>query len=94
MVDKDFVKDKIAAFLKISADDLQEGTVLSNLIADSFMIVELMIELEETCGARLQQEDVKHVKTLGDLTSVVASLSHGRSAKRVRDELALSAEEV
>jgi len=53
-----------------------------------------MIELEETCGARLQQEDVKHVKTLGDLTSVVASLSHGRSAKRVRDELALSAEEV
>ena len=43
MVNQEFVKQEVAAFLKISAADLNDDMVLSDLIADSFMIVELMM---------------------------------------------------
>ena len=79
MVNKEFVKQRVATFLKISAADLSDGMVLSDLVADSFMIVELMIDLQETCAIRLSHEDVSHIKTLGELTSLIATLAARRS---------------
>lgn len=76
-VSRDFVKVKIAEFLKVPADELREDMVLSNLIADSFMLVELVIELQDICEVHLQQEDLKDIKTLGDL----AGLIEGRAAQ-------------
>jgi acyl carrier protein len=71
VVSKDFVKEQIATFLKAPAIILREDMPLNSLIADSFMIVEMMIELQEICGVRFQQDDLKDVKTLGDLTSLI-----------------------
>lgn len=76
-VSRDFVKVRIAEFLKLPASELREDMVLSNLIADSFMLVELIIELQDICEVHLQQEDLKDIKTLGDL----AGLIEGRAAQ-------------
>jgi acyl carrier protein len=71
VVSKAFVKEQIAAFLKAPSITLRDDIPLNSLIADSFMVVEMMIELQEICGVRFQQDDLKDVKTLGDLTSLI-----------------------
>lgn len=76
VVSKDFVKEQIATFLKAPTIDLREDMPLNSIIADSFMVVEMMIELQEICGVRLQQDDLKGVKTLGDLTSLIETRAH------------------
>ena len=91
MISGDFVKDRVAAFLKVPARDIPDEMALSRLIADSFMIVELMIELEETCGIRLSQEEVKHVKTVGELTSAIIAAASSHAADATAGEQAVSA---
>ena len=71
IISRDFLKQRIAAFIKVSASDIADDLPLSRLVADSFMVVELMIELQETCGVRLRQEDVKDVGTVGELITCV-----------------------
>lgn len=70
-VSRDFVKVKIAEFLKVPASELREDMVLSSLVADSFMLVELIIELQDICEVHLGQEDLKDIKTLGDLAGLI-----------------------
>jgi acyl carrier protein len=77
MVSKAFVKEQIATFLKAPAITLREDMPLNSLIADSFMVVEMMIELQELCGVRFQQDDLREVKTLGDLTSLIETRAQG-----------------
>ena len=90
MISRDFVKDRVAAFLKVPARDIPDDMALSRLIADSFMIVELMIELEETCGIRLSQEDVKHVKTVGELTDAITAAAQSNAVEATSGDDALT----
>jgi len=73
MFDKNAVKEKVAAFLKQPVARLQDDTLLTNLVVESFILVEMIIELQDTFGLRLVQEDMKHVKTVGDLTELFVS---------------------
>jgi acyl carrier protein len=73
MFDKEAVKEKIASFLKQPIHRLQDDTVLTNLVVESFILVEMIIELQDDFGIRLIQEDMKHVKTVGDLTDLFMS---------------------
>ena len=57
------------------------------------MIVELMIDLQESCAVRLTHEDVRHVKTLGELTSLIATLPTRCSTSAPVEELADATEE-
>jgi acyl carrier protein len=73
MVDKTAVKEQIAAFLKQPLTRLQDDTLLTSLVVESFILVEMIIELQDAFGLRLVQEDMKHVKTVGDLTELFVS---------------------
>jgi len=73
MVDKNAVKEQIAAFLKQPISRLQDDTLLTSLVVESFILVEMIIELQDAFGLRLVQEDMKHVKTVGDLTELFVS---------------------
>jgi len=73
MVDRESVKQKLAAFLKQPVARLSDDVLLSDLVADSFVLVEMVIELQEEFGVRFVQEDLKGVKTLGDLTALFES---------------------
>lgn len=73
MIDRESVKEKLAAFLKQPAARLSDDMLVADLVADSFILVEMVIELQEEFGVRFVQDDLKSVKTLGDLTALFES---------------------
>ena len=77
MPDRNKVKEKMADFLKQPVSKLEDDIVLTNLVAESFALVEMVIELQEEFGVRLVQEDLKDVKTVGDLTGLFESRANG-----------------
>ena len=52
---------------------LGDDTVLTDLVVESFALIEMVIELQEEFKVRLVQDDLKNVKTVGDLTSLIES---------------------
>jgi acyl carrier protein len=67
------VKETMAAFLKLPVAQLEDTRILTDLVSDSFLLVQMVIELQEEFGVRLVQEDLKTVKTVQDLTQLLTS---------------------
>ena len=65
------VKTKIAEVLNISAERVSEETNLKDLVSDSFLLVEMAIELQEDFQVRFSQEDLKVVHTVQDLIALI-----------------------
>lgn len=65
------VKTKIAEVLNISAERVSEETNLKDLVSDSFLLVEMAIELQEDFRVRFSQEDLKVVQTVQDLIALI-----------------------
>ena len=65
------VKTRIAEVLNISADRVSEETNLKDLVSDSFLLVEMAIELQEDFRVRFSQEDLKVVLTVQDLIALI-----------------------
>jgi acyl carrier protein len=71
-MNRETVRNFIAAFLKVPEAKLSdENTNLSDLVQESFILIELVIELQEKFKVRLHQEDLEEVKTLGHLLDVL-----------------------
>ena len=77
MIEQGKVKETMATLLKQPVAKMEDGTVLTDLVTDSFLLVEMVIELQGLLGVRLVQEDLNHVKTVGDLTQVVVAKGEG-----------------
>ena len=73
MQDKNHIKEKMASLLKQPVSKLDDGATLTSLVVESFMLIEMVIELQEEFEVRLVQEDLRDVKTVSDLTSLIAS---------------------
>ncbi len=67
MIDPQAVREKIAKFLKVPPARLENEATLTDLVHESFLLIQLVIELQEDFNARLVQEDLKDVKTVQDL---------------------------
>ena len=65
------VKTRIAEVLNISADRVSEETNLKDLVSDSFLLVEIAIELQEDFRVRVSQEDLNVVHTVQDLIALI-----------------------
>ena len=61
------VRSKMAAFLNHPPKKLEDGAVLTDLVTDSMILVNMVIELQEDFHVRLVQEDLRDVKTVGQL---------------------------
>ena len=61
------IKNRIAEVLNISVERFNDETILKDLVTDSFLLVEMAIELQEDFQVRFSQEDLKQVVTIGDL---------------------------
>lgn len=70
-IDKEAIKNNVAAFLKVPAARIDEATPLNGIVPDSFMLVELLIQLQEDYGIRLSQADIEHIETIADLTHLI-----------------------
>ena len=75
MLDKNQFKEKMARLIKQPVTKLDDDAVLTGLVVESFLLIEMVIELQEEFGVRLVQEDLRDVKTVGDLVNLFASRS-------------------
>ncbi len=69
---EDRVRAALGDALKRDTAELADDTVLADLVAESFALIETVINLQEDLGIRLVQEDLRNVKTVGDLIAVCA----------------------
>lgn len=75
MVDKTEVVKAMARFLRQPVEKLNDGAVLTDLVAESFVLVELVIQLQEEFGVRFGQQELQGVRTVGDLTELIANVA-------------------
>jgi len=64
-------KNAMANFLKRKPESLDDNAVLLELVQESFLLVEMIIELQEQFPIRLSQEDLRAVRTVGDLLQML-----------------------
>jgi acyl carrier protein len=61
----------VADFLRIPLDKLPDDAPLSDLIADSFQAVELLVALQDEFPCTLNHEDLGRIETLGGLFALM-----------------------
>ena len=61
------IKTLLAKLVRRPVDQLRDDLMLRDLIADSFDMIELVIELQEETGVRLSQEDLRTLDTVADV---------------------------
>lgn len=65
------VASRIAAVLHVPASTLTPATTLKDLAADSFMLVEMIVDLQEEFDAVFTQARLREVSNLGDLVALL-----------------------
>ncbi len=66
------IKQALGQSLDRKLEELEDDIVLNDLVAESFALIETVINLQEELSIRLVQEDLRDVKTVGDLVQVCA----------------------
>ena len=68
------VRDHLAAELAVDAASIQEDTRFKeDLNADSLHLVELVVELEDTYGIRIPDDEAAKLDTVGKVADFVAA---------------------
>ena len=73
MSERERVRSAIASFLRLAPEKVRDEAVLTDLVRESFVLVEMVIELQETFDVRFGQDDLRAVRTAGDLVELVTS---------------------
>ncbi|MFN0009242.1 MAG: acyl carrier protein [Planctomycetota bacterium] len=71
MTSRESIRGEIAKFVKKPVSKIGDGVSLLDLVQESFVLVEMVIDLQETFSVRFGQEDLSAVKTVGDLIDLV-----------------------
>lgn len=75
MIGFDDVAGRVASVLRIPAGSLTPQTSLADLPADSFLLVELIVDLQEEFDAAFTQARLREVTNLGDLVALLNETS-------------------
>ncbi|HCC00661.1 MAG TPA: acyl carrier protein [Ruminococcaceae bacterium] len=66
------VKDRLCEQLDVEEDKVtMEASIIDDLGADSLDVVDLIMSLEEEFEIEIPDEDVEHMKTVGDIVKYV-----------------------
>lgn len=66
------LRDKAVEMLEVEADGVQEDkSFVEDLQVDSLSLVEFTMELEDTLGIELPEEELTDVKTIGAFVDVI-----------------------
>ena len=71
MPEREEIRAEIAKFTRKPPAKVGDGVALMDLVQESFVLVEMVIDLQETFSVRFGQEDLSAVKTVGDLIDLV-----------------------
>lgn len=72
-IDPATVRKRIADTLQLPLTKLADDRLLTDVVQESFAMVEMVIDLQEEFGVRLDQAELKQLKTVADLTALVAA---------------------
>lgn len=72
-IDPAAVKARISDTLQLPLAKLADDRLLTDVVTESFAMVEVVIDLQEEFGVRLDQAELKKLKTVADLTGLVAA---------------------
>lgn len=72
-IDPATVRQRIAETLQLPLAKLADDRLLTDVVRESFAMVEMVIDLQEEFGIRLDQAELKQLKTVADLTALVAA---------------------
>ncbi|HEY5948998.1 MAG TPA: acyl carrier protein [Kofleriaceae bacterium] len=72
-IDATTVRKRIADTLQLPLAKLADDRLLSDVVRESFAMVEMVIDLQEEFGVILDQAELKQLKTVADLTALVAT---------------------
>lgn len=72
-IDAATVRKRIADTLQLPVAKLADDRLLTDVVRESFAMVEMVIDLQEEFGIRLDQAELKQLKTVADLTALVAA---------------------
>lgn len=70
MISEQGIKEIMTTFLKVAVEDLQDETILTDLGVESFVLIEMLISLQDQLNVIINQEDLQYVTTVGDLVGV------------------------
>jgi acyl carrier protein len=66
------VREHLAAELEVDPDEIEEGTRFrEDLDADSLDLYELVMELEDSYGIRMSEEEAARIETVGQAVDFV-----------------------
>jgi acyl carrier protein len=71
-IDANAIKERISRSLHLPIAKLKDEALVKDIVTESFALVEMVIDLQEEFGIRLGQEDLKVIKTIGELTALIA----------------------
>jgi acyl carrier protein len=81
MLTAETVKSFLATFTRVPLEKIEDDTPMMELVAESFMMVELMLALQEDLGVDLVHEDLEGVQSVGELIEVLQSRSCAGAAR-------------
>ena len=67
----DEVLSRIAEILRRPPGSLDPDATLTTVAADSFVLVEMVIELQDEFGVRFDHDDMANLRTVGDVVDLV-----------------------
>jgi len=70
VISEDKIKQIMTPYLKVSQENLTDEKILTELVAESFVLIEMLMSLQDELGVIINQEDIQHVSTVGDLVNV------------------------
>ena len=70
---RETVRARMAEVLGSTPDRIHDDSVLTDLVNSSFLLVEMVIELQEEFDVRFQQADLAEVVNVGELLDLVES---------------------
>ena len=66
------MRDKAVEMLEVAADDVQEDkSFVDDLKVDSLSLVEYTMELEDSLGVELPEEELTDLKTIGSFLDLI-----------------------
>ncbi len=71
MSTREQVRKTMAEVLGHATSKVEDSALLTDLVNSSFLLVEMVIELQEEFDVRFQQADLADVETVGDLIELV-----------------------
>ncbi len=70
---RETIRARMAEVLGTTSDRIRDESVLTDLVNSSFLLVEMVIELQEEFDVRFQQADLAEIQTVGELLDLVES---------------------